>query len=71
MHLLTIKRDGLNPLNGKAKYRVIHCLKTREGCGVFNEHEMAYSEKSKKLFIATQTAIKVGTIINPRKSLFG
>ena len=73
MYQISIKRDGNNPLTGRAQYRVVDCFRTFDGDTFRSKRHIktkAYHHR-KTLALLLEVPKKRGTIINPRKELFG
>lgn len=70
MYQISVKRDGFNPLTGSARYRVTDCKLSLASWHWFKD-AVTYSSKNKTLHLMVKQCCKVGTIINPRKALFG
>ena len=67
MYAIVIKIDGKNPLTGRFQYRVKSC----DSIAVDTENLIAHVNGVNLFAITKNKPQKVGTIINPRKALFG
>jgi hypothetical protein len=71
MYITTVNRSGNNPLTGRAQYRVIESWDSDFDSSFIGNGRFFYIPSYKKLALKTNSIKKVGSIINPRKELFG
>lgn len=65
-HIIRIRRDRLNPLTGRQMYRVAGCERNLYPA---LKRVWLYNQPQGQFTIVLSHAVKVGTIINPRKAL--